>query len=606
MPSRKKRFHSAALTLLLACSFAAFAADNVPKASDYRPIAAEEGRRAGEYQRRAEVVKRAGELFTLFGGEMALQKGDAATALASYMLTFTRTKDPAAAERAMEMALTLRAYEQADAIYQQWREVEPTPGAAQERMGWVRDLTLKKFDAVEKNFNRVMENADAESKRKLFLQLSQAAVEHPGFAKRIDRKVQRETRKYQDMPEAVMTNAIFSAMANEQRDTVRALQRLAELDASIVPTTMFTLRLIGQRQPEILNKFFAETDTKKLSPMWRELQVEGLVYAGKYEEAYNLLQELLKEEPDADLYIQAALLAVNQKAELPVVMSYLEQAYKNGTQEQRSRAAVLAAMRSVDAKNFRAAREWSGRIKSPAYVFDKAVLLASIEAESGSWKKAVEYVQAARKLPEQQGSFFGDADLMRIQLFALSKHENPRVALQELNTLMRKTEARQDSREKLADVLYQRAMVYADSLNEPDKAVADLRRYNELRPNSPEGMNALGYTMLTMQGGNVEEAFKLVQSAYSLEPESAAINDSLGWAYFLKGDAESALPYLQYAFDKQQDAEVAAHLGEAYWKLGKQDKAKEVFKKGLAVKEGKRSLLLQTIKRLGISLPGVK
>lgn len=34
------------------------------------------------------------------------------------------------------------------------------------------------------------------------------------------------------------------------------------------------------------------------------------------QDAYNLLQQLLAKQPDADLYIQAALLAVNQKKTL--------------------------------------------------------------------------------------------------------------------------------------------------------------------------------------------------------------------------------------------------------------------------------------------------
>ncbi|MDO4248302.1 MAG: tetratricopeptide repeat protein [Neisseria sp.] len=609
MPFFQKRLRPLALLLMLACPAAGFASGAAPQTSDYRRIEADGAigpLPVSEHERRRQVVQRAGELFTLFGGEVALQKGDAATALASYMVAFNRTQDPAVGERAMEMALGLHAYDQAEAVYRRWREIEPQPGAAQQRMAFARSLALKEFDEAQRGFDKVMAAAGEENKRKLFLQLSQAAVESPGLAKRIGSKVKRETKAYPDMPEAVIANAIFSALSNDERGAVKALQRLTELDTQIAPPTLLTLRLIGRQNPEILNRFFTGADAEKLSPMWRQLQVEALVHSGKNAEAYGLLQQLLKEAPDADLYMQAAFLAINQKAALPVVLSYLEQAYKTGTQEQRSRAAAVAAMRNADARNYQAAREWAARIKAPGYAFDKAVLNASIEAEAGDWQKARGYVRAAEGLPEQQGNFFTDADLFRLQIFAVSQQSNPRRALQELDSLYQKVHTQKNSQDKLADVLYQRAILYADSLNEPDKAVADLRRYRELRPDSAQGMNALGYTMLGMPQSDKNEAFELIRSAYRLEPEEAAINDSMGWAYFIKGDSRAALPYLEFAFEKQPDPEVAAHLGEVYWRLGEKDKARAVFRKGLAEKEGKQNVLRETMKRLGATLPAAE
>ena len=294
---------------------------------------------------------------------------------------------------------------------------------------------------------------------------------------------------------------------------------------------------------------------------------------------------------------------MNQKDDLQTTMGYLNQAYKYGTQEQKSRAAVVAAMRSADAKQFAQAREWANKVQSPDFVFDKAVLQASISAEEGNWRQALDTARRARSLPEQQGRFFNDGDLLRVQLFAIAKQDNARQALQELNQLYTRTAKQPENSEKMADILYQRAMVYADQLNDPQKAIADLRRYQELKPNTAGGMNALGYTLLLLPNPNIDEAFQLIQAAYQQEPESAAINDSMGWAYFLKGETEMALPYLEFAFKEYLDPEVAAHLGEVYWKLGRQQDAKRVFDQGLQQKEGKRALLLQTMRRLGVPSP---
>jgi len=172
--------------------------------------------------------------------------------------------------------------------------------------------------------------------------------------------------------------------------------------------------------------------------------------------------------------------------------------------------------------------------------------------------------------------------------------------LQELNLLHDQIARRPNNAENLSAVLYQRALVYVDKLNRPEKAIADLRRYLELNPDNPNGQNALGYTMLTMPNPKVDEAFELIRAAYEQEPEEPAINDSLGWAYFLKGDAETALPYLQYAFKMQGDAEVSAHLGEVLWTLGDQDKAKEIWNDGLKRGSNLR-VLKETMSKFGIT-----
>ena len=166
---------------------------------------------------------------------------------------------------------------------------------------------------------------------------------------------------------------------------------------------------------------------------------------------------------------------------------------------------------------------------------------------------------------------------------------------------MAKASKQPDANQLLPDILYQRAMVY-DKIGERDKAIADLRRQLEISPDSTSSMNALGYIMLSSPKYDLNEAFKLIQAAYQVEPENPAVNDSLGWAYYLKGDTETALPYLQYAFEQYPDAEVASHLGEVLWKLGKQEDAKAVWTEGLK-QEGDIGLLKKTMRRFNIPVP---
>lgn len=600
MPWFYARFQPLALSALVLFSANAYAAaeQTFKPANSWVAI-------DSEVMRREAVVKRTNTLFTLLGGEMALQKGDASVALATYMVMLDRHKTPEIAERAMEMAISLHAYVQAEAIYKRWREIEPIPSDAQRRMAWMRSVIAGDVDGTFNNLKEVLSKANEIEARRIFLLLTQMSVQHPQLAEQGAGKVHAAMRDYKDMPEAMIADAVFSAQINNQKNAVAALQQLAKLDSDIRPATQLALRLISQRQPEVLVRFFAETDTKNLSPLWQELQVDSLIHAERLEEASSRLEALLAENPSADLFIQAALLAASRKAELTQINNYLDKAYMTGTQEQQSKAAVIATINNVQSREYTQAKSWINRINAPEYAFDKIVLNASLEAEQSRWQAALNQAKKAHELPEQQGRFYSNNDLLRVQLFAISRLPNAQQSVTELNALYNQVSKQKDADEKLADILYQRGLVYVDRLQQWDKGIADLQRYLAISPNSAQGLNALGYTMLIAPNADIGKAFGLIQAAYQAEPESAAINDSMGWAYYLKDDAEAALPYLQYAWEKLPDPEVGAHLGEVLWKLGKNEDAQVVLQKAYA-ENPKHTGLNTTIKRTGISVTPIK
>jgi tetratricopeptide (TPR) repeat protein len=67
-----------------------------------------------------------------------------------------------------------------------------------------------------------------------------------------------------------------------------------------------------------------------------------------------------------------------------------------------------------------------------------------------------------------------------------------------------------------------------------------------------------------------------------MNPDSAAIIDSMGWVLFRLGDYESALGYLERAYRLMDNSEVLAHLVDVYFALGQQDTARELLQGGLA------------------------
>ena len=119
------------------------------------------------------------------------------------------------------------------------------------------------------------------------------------------------------------------------------------------------------------------------------------------------------------------------------------------------------------------------------------------------------------------------------------------------------------------------------NLDDWTKAEADLKRAVELAPDEPTALNYLGY-MWAERGENLEEAFELIEKAVSLQPDSGAIVDSLGWAHYQLGDYEEALGHLEMAASMiSDDPTITDHLGDVYWRLGRKIEARYQWKHAL-------------------------
>lgn len=549
--------------------------------------------------RLAAVGERANRIFTLLGGETALQKGQAGTALAAYMLMLERTKSPEVAERALEMAVSLNAFEQAEMIYQKWRQIEPIPGGAQKRAGWLRNVLKEGGNQRLDGLEEVLAQSDDVQKRRIFLLLAQAAVQQDGLAEKASEAVRRASLEYGHMPEATVADVVFSLQAREKEKAIAALQRLSKLDAEILPPTFIALRLTARQYPEILDGFFQQTDTRKLSSAWQEMEIMNLVSLRRPDDAYERLKVLLDANPNADLYIQAAILAANRKEDISVIDGYVEKAYGRGTEEQRSRAALTATMMYADRRDYAKVRQWLKKVSAPEYLFDKGVSAVAATLELDGAKAALRQIREVRKLPEQQGRYFMADNLSKVQLFALSKLPDTREALRELDKIIEKPPVGSNT-ELQAEALVQRSVVY-DRLGKRKKMISDLERAFRLAPDNAQIMNNLGYSLLS-DSERLDEGFVLLQKAYQINPDGIAVNDSIGWAYYLKGDAESALPYLRYSFESQPEPEVAAHLGEVLWALGERDQAVDVWTQAAHL-TGDKKIWRETLKRHGITLP---
>ncbi|WP_192036548.1 tetratricopeptide repeat protein [Halomonas sp. YLGW01] len=109
----------------------------------------------------------------------------------------------------------------------------------------------------------------------------------------------------------------------------------------------------------------------------------------------------------------------------------------------------------------------------------------------------------------------------------------------------------------------------------------DLRALIERRPDNAMAMNALGYTLADLTS-RLEEARELIEEAHRLAPDNPAILDSLGWVLHKQGENDRALPYLEQAYARMPDQEIAAHLAEVLWALERTAEARDLIARGLA------------------------
>ncbi|HEY9090537.1 MAG TPA: tetratricopeptide repeat protein [Parasphingorhabdus sp.] len=133
----------------------------------------------------------------------------------------------------------------------------------------------------------------------------------------------------------------------------------------------------------------------------------------------------------------------------------------------------------------------------------------------------------------------------------------------------------------------------------PD-GLESLKIANDLQPNSASILNYLGYAQLERRE-NTTSAIAAIRKAHELRSSSPAITDSLGWAYFITGQHDKAIDYLEQALSGEpQDPTINEHLGDAYWAVGRKYEARYAWKSAKLFAEGENAQRLAEKIDLGL------
>jgi tetratricopeptide (TPR) repeat protein len=101
-------------------------------------------------------------------------------------------------------------------------------------------------------------------------------------------------------------------------------------------------------------------------------------------------------------------------------------------------------------------------------------------------------------------------------------------------------------------------------------------------PDDTGAGNDLAY-LWADRSAHLGRATQMIRAAVAAEPDNAAYRDSLGWVYYRLGRCAEAAAELEKAAAGRPDGTILDHLGDAYLKLGKPDKAKDAWRRAVEV-----------------------
>ena len=120
-----------------------------------------------------------------------------------------------------------------------------------------------------------------------------------------------------------------------------------------------------------------------------------------------------------------------------------------------------------------------------------------------------------------------------------------------------------------------------DLKGDGEKAEAYYRKALAIKKDFGPAANNLAWT-LAERGRNIDEALTFAQIAKEQLPNSAAVMDTLGYIYYLKGTYLNAIAELQDSLARDpENAVVNHHMGLAQYKNNDKGKAKDFFEKAL-------------------------
>lgn len=504
--------------------------------------------------------------------ERALARADWPRAAQAYVCATQGSDDPALAERATRTAYENRQLPQAVAAAQRWLDIAPGSEVARRYLA-----------------TGLLRHYDDEAAGAQFAQLLDSV--------------------YPDRARGYMT--LLGILAEEDNETgaARVIERLAAGDATL-PEAQYAASVLWQRAENGAQALAAAERALALRPDWRQAElarVRALATLGRETEALQRAGELAADGDPYSVISRAWLLLGAERRE--EASAAFEQLRRAGGAAAGDALAGLVAI-ALDERRFDDAARLTAEAARDSQQADAMQWnLGRIAEERGEMAGAARSYQrivngpravAAQLRAWQLWRELGEperAELLLDDFLAASPTASREVVSGVAGRLVEEGDG------AAAIALVDRALAVMpdddlrlarafllERLDRVPEAVADMRAVVARRPGDPDALNALGYTLVD-RTRSIDEGRRLIERAIASKPDSYAIQDSMGWALVRLGRLEEGMAWLETAWDRSEDPEVAAHLGETFWLLGRTDEARRIWDEALADHPDSRPLL---------------
>ncbi len=540
------------------------------------------------------------ELFyELLLGELNLRGGEPATAYSLMLDAARKTNDGRLYQRAVDIALQSRSGESALLAARAWRQALPGSTEANRYLLQIL-LNLNRTAETLEPLKREIASTDAKDRVAAILSIPRY------FARVSDKKLAATT--VEQALAAYLNSATLGAaawtsigrMRLEALDGNGALEAARKgqgLDARADGPAMLALTLMDTKMAQ------AEAIVKKhlegpATPDFRLDYARILLDSQRYAEAAVQLDAVTQEKPDympawlirgALELQQGKLAAAEHSLNQYVDMALVTRAGAARTENVRGleQAYLSLAQIAEQRKDFAKADAWLRRIDNPEHLLNAQFRRAAMLARQGKLEEARKLI---RSQPEKSAQ---DARLkVSAEVELLRDSKQYKSAYDVLTQAISRHPGD-------LDLVYDLAMM-AEKLGNLDEMERQLRSVIAGRPEHQHAYNALGFS-LAERNIRLGEARQLILKALEYAPGDPFITDSLAWVEFRSGNLAEALNLLQTAFKARPDAEIAAHMGEVLWNLGRRDEAISIWREGVQIDAANESLQ-STLKRLHVKL----
>ena len=525
-------------------------------------------------------------LYRILVGDIALQRGDPALAARAYFEAAREAQDAQLARRATEVALFAHQRSIALEAARLWVTLDPTADRAKQMVatlsqpGSSGDLKgeLERLLAETSSDPKTLGDAFVQLNRALSAQADKTAVY---------RLIVDLAKPYPSVAEAQFAVALAGYNTGlSDLEIVAASVNAADRALALKPgwerAALVKADILAKSSPQdairFLNDFLGSApESRAALGALAQLYVEQK----RYTEARTMFQRLLDEDKD-DRDLKFAVAAISVQLKDYATAEQLFQELKTAGGDTGAVSFYLGQIAEAT-KRYPDAIARYGEVTQGDRAWPAKLRIAAVKAKQGDPAGAQAYLEAIK--PEGR-----DQEIERAQAVAqiLRDAGDYKGAYTVLNAALT---GDPDS----ADLLYDVAMV-AEKLDRVDEVESRLTRLIELKPDNPQALNALGYTLVD-RTPRTAEGLKLIEKALALSPEDPFILDSMGWAQFRLGNFNDSEKFLRRAMAEQPDPEIAAHLGEVLWAKGERDRANEVWQSQLKTSPD-NPVLLETVKRL--------